>query len=274
MKDPNGLQQTDDPAGLGTLELFSHADSFNRWMFEIVAPYCKGSILEIGSGIGNISGLLLEQGGQITLSDLRPGYCTHLRQQFHNKANLEGVYQLDLLSQDPDKDYPSLVGKFDAVIALNVIEHIGDDGLAVRNCKKLLKPGGCFIILVPAFQALYNGLDKELGHFRRYSRKGLTDLLLQEGLKISDVRYFNCAGILGWWIAGSLLGKRAITSGQLSLYTFFLPAFRLLDKLTSRLTGLSVVAISEKQEQQGTATKGTMGLRNPGQQDPATAVTK
>ncbi|MHA4808122.1 class I SAM-dependent methyltransferase [Flavitalea flava] len=247
--DPNSLQQTDDPVGLGTLELFSHADAFNRWMFQLVAPYCRGKVLEIGSGIGNISGLLLEQEAQITLSDLRPGYCTHLKQQFHNKANLEGVYQMDLLSADPEKDYPSLIGKFDAVIALNVIEHIGDDGLAVRNCRKFLKPGGRFVILVPAFQALYNGLDKELGHFRRYNRKGLTGLLREEGMKVTDVRYFNGAGILGWWIAGSLLGKKAITSGQLSLYSVFLPVFRLLDKLTTHLTGLSVIAVAEKPEQ-------------------------
>ena len=47
--------KVEDKEGLNTLETISKADKFNRWMFDTISPYCKGRILEIGSGIGNIS---------------------------------------------------------------------------------------------------------------------------------------------------------------------------------------------------------------------------
>jgi len=58
-----------DPIGLYTLEIMAKADSFNRWMYDHFKRQLKGEILEIGSGIGNISKLAIEEGHSITLSD-------------------------------------------------------------------------------------------------------------------------------------------------------------------------------------------------------------
>ncbi|MFL5730278.1 MAG: class I SAM-dependent methyltransferase, partial [Cytophagaceae bacterium] len=67
-----------DEIGIETLDVISSADKFNKWTYETIQPYCKGEILEIGSGIGNISKYFLESGAAITLSDIRINYCEYL----------------------------------------------------------------------------------------------------------------------------------------------------------------------------------------------------
>jgi len=232
-----------DHSGLETLELFANAPHFNKWLFENISPYCQGNILEIGSGIGNISKLLLQQNMPVTLSDLRKEYCEQLRLRFGENKNLQDVLQIDLSLKDFEKTYQQSLHRFDTVIALNVVEHIEDDSLVISNCKKLLKPNGRLIILVPAFMKLYNSFDKELGHYRRYNKKNLGGLFRAQHLKIIRIQYFNCAGILGWWFTGSILKKKIIPRNQLAIYEKLVPLFRLIDNLLMKRIGLSVIAV-------------------------------
>ena len=51
--------QEDPETGRETLEIFAHTERFNRWMFGHLSRWCKGHVLEIGSGIGNLSALML-----------------------------------------------------------------------------------------------------------------------------------------------------------------------------------------------------------------------
>jgi SAM-dependent methyltransferase len=234
-----------DPAGLETLELFSNAPSFNRWLFESIVPYCQGSILEIGSGIGNISRYLLQQPGPVFLSDLRVEYCDTLRGLFGNSSNLGAVFQLDLSLPDFEDKYAQWMHQFDTVVALNVIEHIRADGLAVTNCKKLLKKNGHLIVLVPAYNWLFNSLDLELGHFKRYQKKSLKKLLESQGMEVSRSRYFNAAAIPGWWFSGSVLKKKIVPYHQLRIYNKLVPLFRMIDRLLMQNTGLSVIAVAK-----------------------------
>ena len=94
--------------------------------------------------------------------------------------------------------FKNYIGTFDSVFAFNVVEHIEDDKLALENCYKLLKPGGHVVILVPAYQSLYNRFDKELEHFRRYTKKTLKAVISSARFDIITKRYFNFMGIFGW----------------------------------------------------------------------------
>ncbi|HWK04082.1 MAG TPA: class I SAM-dependent methyltransferase [Puia sp.] len=242
-----GSHQTsaDDPTGHDTLERFALVPAFNRWLFESMAPYCKGSLLEIGSGIGNISELLLECPLLVSLSDLREQYTSILQQRFGSHPRLDGIYQLNLSLPDFEDRYPHLAGRFDTILASNVIEHIENDRLAISNCRHMLKPHGRLIILVPAYGWLFNSLDTELGHIRRYNKKRLAGLLKADGMKVIYSRYFNSAAIPGWWFTGSLLKNKIIPKAQLSLYNKLVPFFRQMDKLMGYTTGLSVIAVGE-----------------------------
>lgn len=239
-------RSTIDEVGKSTLEDLSMANLLNDWMFNSIRPYTKGNILEIGSGIGNISQCFIANKIPITLSDYSDHYCKYLDKKFCIEPLINGIYQIDLADDDFDGRYSHLIGKFDTVFALNVIEHIKDDQLAIVNCKKLLNKAGHLIILVPAWQLLYNSFDKELEHYRRYNKTSISRLFKSQHLHILNTWYFNLAGILGWFVSGSILRKKTLPSGQLSFYNKLVPIFRIIDKITLNSIGLSVIIVGKK----------------------------
>lgn len=241
-------RSTIDEVGLSTLDNLSAADKLNDWMYETIQPYVKGKVLEIGSGIGNISARFVKNNVPLHVSDYSDHYCKLLREKFGSQPLIQDVYQIDLAAVDFEVTYAALLGKFDTIFALNVVEHIENDGLAIANCKKLLAAGGHLIILVPAFQLLYNGFDKELEHFRRYTRHTLKELFREQRFEIIKSWYFNLAGILGWFVSGTILRKKTLPAGQLSFYNKLVPIFRIADKLTLNQLGLSVITVGKKKE--------------------------
>lgn len=230
-----------DIEGLNTLNVIEKADLFNEWMYNIISPYLNGKVLEIGSGIGNISKFLIKDDKEIVLSDLRDNYCEILKVKYSNP-----VFKIDLVHPDFEREYQTILETFDSVFALNVIEHIENDILAIENCKKLLKKGGVLVILVPAYQSLFNNFDKELEHFRRYTHKSLAYIISKNQLKFQKTFYFNVIGILGWFFSGKILNKKTIPEGQMGLFNLLVPVFKLVDKITFRKIGLSVINISVK----------------------------
>jgi SAM-dependent methyltransferase len=231
-----------DPEGQATLEVMSLAPRFNRWMFETIRPFLAGTVLEIGSGIGNISTQLLDAGFDSVLSDVRPQYCHRLRRAFGAHPHCKGVVPLDLVHPAFDRAYAHLLGRFDTVFALNVVEHIEDDARALLNCRRLLRPGGRLVILVPAFQALYNSIDRELCHFRRYTRGTLDDAFVAGGFAVERSFYFNVAGAIGWIVSG-LMRRKAPPRMLVQIYNHLVPLFRMVDRLTLRHFGLSVITV-------------------------------
>ncbi len=238
--------QGSDPVGAATLSHIREAEAFNKWMYSTISPYLNGRILEIGSGIGNISEFLLKDKSNVTLSDLRPEYCDYLLNHFHGKNSLDGVVTIDLAEKDFDGVYGKILESFDSVFALNVIEHIENDSLAVRNCMKLLKKGGMLVLLVPSYPWLYCRFDEELGHFRRYNRKSLRDLMALNGYIIENLFNFNAAGVLGWFLFGKLLNNKQIKQGQMKLYNNFVSLFSMIDKILFHKLGLSLIIAARK----------------------------
>lgn len=236
-----------DQEGLDTLSVIANADKFNKWMFETIQPYCKGRILEIGSGVGNISTFFLDNNYDIMLTDIRDNYCDILRTTFSNKPSLLGVQNIDLVDDNFDIKYSELIGQFDTLFALNVIEHIENDLLAIANSKKLLKQGGNFIVLVPAYQSLYNQFDKELFHFKRYTKKEVVQLFDKNKFQVINSFYFNVLGILGWFVSGKLSNKKTIPSSQMSFYNKIVFIAKILDKVIFNLIGLSTIVVGKKQ---------------------------
>ena len=207
-------------------------------MFERLRRWIGRSVLEIGSGIGNLSAFLLDR-ERLVLTDTREEYLTRLRRRFAGRSNVS-VARLYL----PDDDSAVAGQRFDTVICLNVLEHVDDDISALQAIRRLLGPGGRLVLLVPALQALYGTIDRALGHHRRYKRDGLADLLRATGFKLAHIEYFNLAGIPGWWWAGRVLRRDTIPGGSLKLYDALVPLFR-LERFIPWRVGQSLIAIGE-----------------------------
>lgn len=231
-----------DEEGLETLEAITEATAFNEWMYKTILPHCTGKILEIGSGIGNISAFFIEHGHDIVLSDIRDNYLDALKDRYPSTPR----FNLDLVHKDFENMYASHVNKYDSVFALNVIEHIEDHALAMNNIAKLLKKNGQAVILVPAFQTLYNKIDKELYHYRRYTKRTLGNIFAKELYSITHTRFFNFMGIPAWFIGGKLMGDSTVKKGKMRLYNAMVPIFKLIDYPTKKIAGLSVITVAKK----------------------------
>jgi SAM-dependent methyltransferase len=86
---------------------------------------------------------------------------------------------------------PLAPGGLDLVVAFDVLEHLDDDKAAAAGIFEALRPGGTFLVAVPADPRLWSAHDDAVGHVRRYTRQTLTDLLSSAGFELDDVRSWN-----------------------------------------------------------------------------------
>lgn len=89
---------------------------------------------------------------------------------------------------------------FDAVVMLNVLEHIENDSQALQHVYRILKPGGIAVIEVPAGPHLYDIYDKMLMHYRRYSLLCLNKLIKHQGFKIIKRSHLGFFLYPGFWL--------------------------------------------------------------------------
>ena len=82
-------------------------------------------------------------------------------------------------------------GAFDAVLMLDVLEHLDDDAAAVNSAAALLRPGGIIIATVPAYQWLWSKRDEHHHHRRRYAKARFRCLFGGPGLKLEMLSYLN-----------------------------------------------------------------------------------
>ncbi len=81
--------------------------------------------------------------------------------------------------------------QYDAIFALDVLEHVEQDQEFLDLIISLLKPGGKFLITVPAYQRLFSFHDIKLRHYRRYRMKRLLNLIAgQNSIQIDEKFYF------------------------------------------------------------------------------------
>jgi SAM-dependent methyltransferase len=214
-----------DLAGVETLEIMAAAPRYNAWQYEVIAPYLGRRVLEVGSGIGNISRHLVEAGRDlVVLTDTDEWYRQRLRTQFGGHPEVV-VDSLTL----PDADAPGRFAakRLDTIVALNVVEHIPDDVGALRTMGGMVGRGGRVVILVPALEALFGSLDRELQHQRRYTRATLRGAMQAAGLRVQSLFWFNRVGTLGWWWNARVRRAPRLPASQIRAFDALVPLFRL-----------------------------------------------
>lgn len=224
-----------------TLEIFGQTPQVNAWIYSKLADHIRGDVLEVGSGIGNLSRLILKDADSAVLTDVEAQYIERLDATFGSNARVV-VARFNLDEPAPEEIAPR---RFDAIVAVNVIEHIQDDHRAVCTLASLLKPGGRLLIYVPAVPLAFGSLDRMLGHYRRYTAKSLEGLLRGAGLDPTPVRYFNLFGLLGWFVNGRILRRKSLSQKQIAIFERLVPLLRIEDKVQLPI-GLGVISCAAK----------------------------
>ena len=108
----------------------------------------------------------------------------------------------------PGAPLPFADDAFDLVTTLDVIEHIDDDVAALRELRRVLRPGGRLLVAVPAFMFLWGKQDEVSHHRRRYTAATLGAALAGAGFAVDRTSYFNT--LLFPPVAAVRLGRRLL----------------------------------------------------------------
>jgi glycosyltransferase involved in cell wall biosynthesis len=229
-----------DEYGSQILARLARAPRFNRWMADVIRPYCGSMVLEIGSGVGNLSRALLPRSKYVA-SDVNPLYLETLSNLAAERPYFQSSYcDINDLSTFPVSD-----GGYETVICLNVIEHVQDDRNSLMNIKSVLSESGHAIILVPQGPWNYGTLDEVLGHHRRYTVSTLTKLAHDCGLEIAHLIEFNRTGTIAWYLNGKILKRKRVGIGQIFVLNVITPIMRRIDNLLP-VPPLSLIAVMRR----------------------------
>ncbi|MDD2773165.1 MAG: glycosyltransferase [Elusimicrobiales bacterium] len=208
-------------------------------MLEFLKPHIGRDVLEIGCGKGALTARLVKLRKNLVCMDINDKLLARLRLQYGHIPSLE-IRALDA------RDIKAAFGpeRFDTVIAFNLMEHLPDDAAFAQDIRTLLKPGGKFIGVVPAYQAIFNEIDKAVEHRRRYDFNSLAAVL--RGYSGLEIRRYNSLSIPGWVVTGGLLRRKYIPKMGVWLNNSLLALTRLADRLTGHKIGLNILFIAEK----------------------------
>ena len=225
------------------LSLFEHATHWKDYYGGRLKPFLKGRVLEVGAGIGGTTKSLCD-GTQANWICLEPDATLADRiADLLAKRELPACCRLHVGTLE---DLPATDGQFDAILYIDVIEHIEDDAAELRRAYARLAPGGAILIVVPAHQWLFSPFDKAIGHFRRYSRD-MVRRALPAGCHIRQLVYLDSVGLLASAANKLFLKQSYPTLAQIKFWdSTIVPVSRLADRLTGFSLGKSVLAVVEK----------------------------
>jgi SAM-dependent methyltransferase len=153
-----------------------------RQLIKIYVPE-TGRILDAGCGTGLVLSNLQKE-YQVTGIDVAPQALDFCRQRGLHALYLGCIGNLSI----PERN-------FDAVLCLDVLEHIDSEAAAIADFDRLLRPGGKLILTVPAHPELWNTHDVQMHHVRRYTREHLQELISDGGWQIDWLSYTNAVAL-------------------------------------------------------------------------------
>ena len=223
------------------LDSLAEAKNYYAWVMRQFEPYVGPTMIEIGAGIGTFSEFILANPKVGKLVAIEPATNTlpHLRNRFANNERVE--VRSGYLGEHTE----SLNG--DAIVAVNVMEHVPDDAQFCRDAFASVKSGGHLLLFVPALPAIFGTLDVAFEHHRRYTRGSLRNVIEQAGWRPVRISYMNFPGIAAWFTAGRILRKNSIAARDAKTYDrLVVPWLSRLESIVEPPIGSNLIAIAAK----------------------------
>jgi SAM-dependent methyltransferase len=186
------------------------ANNYRAALVEEFAPYLKGRVLEIGAGVGQMTGALRKVATVEHLVAVEPNqsFCDRFRTVFRGQDIIEGTVQ------DVPLDTP-----WNTIVSINVLEHILDDVKELKAYRRLLRQTvGHLCLFVPARPEIYAPIDQDFGHCRRYVKEDLAQKLEAARFEIVHLRYYNSVGYFAWWLNFCVLRRRHFDPASVSFF--------------------------------------------------------
>jgi SAM-dependent methyltransferase len=229
------------------LEAMALAANYRRWIMEFFKPFLGKHILEVGAGAGSFSEMLLRERPQ-SLTILEPSDNLYpslsRRVAALDPGGITKVKQATLAEAVGDA---TQIPRPDTAVYINVLEHVEDDEAELSRICSTLLPGGRILIFVPAHQFLMSRMDREVGHFRRYSLNELQSKCASAGFRVRIARYFDVFGVLPWFVKYRLMKSNKLEPGEVRAYDrCIVPICRTLESFVSPPFGKNIILVAER----------------------------
>jgi glycosyltransferase involved in cell wall biosynthesis len=229
--------------GRGLLNSLTGTPQYLSWLTRVLRPYLGDTVLEIGAGLGNMTGRLMGKKLRYVAGEKDPLYLHALRNRFLRTPSVT-VCQLD---PESPADFEPWKGQFESVLCVNLLETVQDPKAVLKSMAACLKPGGALLALVPQGRSLYGTLDKGMGHQRRFDAPEMGAMLAELGLRVEHQHQINKIGALGWWFSSRVLHRSRISRPALKLWDKSVWLLRRIDALLP-WQGLSLVVVARYTE--------------------------
>ncbi len=224
------------------LDIFAHARRWKRYWSSCVRPFLRGDVLEVGAGIGANTPLFAPRA-------VRSWTCIEPDAELAHRAAAA-------LAADPSTSACQVLvattltlpadRKFDALLYIDVLEHIEKDRDELERAAALLKPGGSLIVLSPAHEWLFTAFDQSIGHFRRYDRATMI-ACGPSTCRLDRLWYLDSVGLLAS-CANRLLLKQSMPNIRQILFwdRYLVTCSTTLDRVLGHRVGKSILAVWTK----------------------------
>jgi SAM-dependent methyltransferase len=231
---PNETAQTED----FEFAALSGAKNYRAALLREFSEFLGGNVLEVGAGIGQLTEELLKNPAISKLVSVEPdeNFYARLCAAFPAHQIVRGT--VDDLKGDES---------WNAILNVNVLEHIRQDERELEIYRqKLAREKGVLCLLVPARPEIYAPIDKDFGHFRRYTKTELREKLEAAGFEILKLRYYNLAGYFAWWLSFCVLKKRSFDLQAVKIFdrVIFPPVHGFESRICPPPIGQSLLAIA------------------------------
>lgn len=228
----------------GELELFACARRWKEYLAATIAPHLRGRVLEVGAGIAATTPYLFRE-------PVTEWVCLEPDQEMAARI------QDKIASRELPSRCRSLCGtladlpaadRFQAILYIDVLEHIAADGEELALAAGHLAAGGKLIVLSPAHPWLMSEFDAAIGHHRRYTRRALL-ALAPRSLQPVQSGYLDSAGLLASAANRLLLRQGLPSASQIAFWDGVLVRLsRCLDGALGHRVGKSVWAVWIKRD--------------------------
>ncbi len=179
-------------------------------------------VLDVGAGSGTFSNLLSARGFEVTSTDVTDEALDVLRTRVSGEVKRADATSL-----------PFAASSFDGVILGEVLEHVEDDGAALSEAARVLRPNGILAITVPRNPNWFSETDRWAGHFRRYTREQLEGRVMAAGFEILACKAwgFPISALYHRTVFAWIVRRRAMSSAPIRAGSPVLAGLLRLDKL-------------------------------------------
>jgi SAM-dependent methyltransferase len=223
------------------LEALADMPNYHAWIMRWFEPHLRGRVIEYGAGTGTLSAHIRPFASQLTLVEPSENLLPHLSGKFRGDPTITiagSSLEQHATTQRSDSA--------EAIIMVNVLEHIEDDYAALRELHRVLVPGGHLLLFMPALSFLMSDLDRKIGHYRRYHRPETIELLQNAGFSVTQCRYFDIPGVLPWLVINRWMRATGFNPTLARLYDrAVVPIARLIEAVPPPF-GKNIIAIARR----------------------------